>query len=211
MENVAESKFDESFWGDSPAFEDPLAGIPLPIPGVSPLTPTSEIIRQHQRVSDFLKQGQVGPAAMSSHGESQINNEPSSNLSPAAQFPDYEFDDPFWDRMQSPHSPEPEQSPQTPHNFSPAGSNPSPISEPQRVQVHPIQTGAGRMKKIEFHEGKIYKLFGETYIDKEIIPNEKTNNLEGVLSSLKELLLQEIQTQLKINHGLKGWIAVLLE
>ncbi len=93
MENAAESKFDESFWGDSPAFEDPLARIPLPIPGVSPLTPTSENIRQHQRVSDFLKQGQIGPAAMSSSQEPLIVTDPLNNLSPCSPFPDYAFDD----------------------------------------------------------------------------------------------------------------------
>ena len=66
---------------------------------------------------------------------------------------------------------------------------------------HILQSGSGRVNKITFHDGKIYKLFEETYIDKEIIPNENTNNLEGVIESLKEVLPKEIETKLQIIWG----------
>ena len=171
MENAGDAKFDGSFWENMPAFDDPLAEMNSTHlagtdgAGVSPLSPASENVRQHMRVSEFLKQSvpptpqvPVGPSVMSSPEEPEINNESSSNFSPASQFQEYDFAEYPWSGLVAPPITVP--------------------SETTEAETNPIQTGAGRMKKIEFHEGKIYKLFGETYIDKEIIPNEKTNNLE---------------------------------
>ncbi len=63
----------------------------------------------------------------------------------------------------------------------------------QCEEVQTIQLGGGREKKITFHEGRTYQIFGKTFIHKQIIPNEKTNNLELVINSLRDILLKEIQ------------------
>ena len=88
------------------------------------------------------------------------------------------------------------------------------LVEPHKEHIedpHIPQIGSGREKQITFHEGKIYKLFEETYVDKQLIPNEKTDNIEGVITSLKKIVPKEIEKKLQIHHGLKGWLAMEME
>ena len=90
----------------------------------------------------------------------------------------------------------------------------SPTTESQMVEseaVNRIQIGGAPAKKITFHVGRTYHLFEKTFVHKEIIPDEKTNNLELVINSLKDPLLKEIHDLLEIHHGIKGWTAIEME
>ena len=84
-----------------------------------------------------------------------------------------------------------------------SGSIPINPQMAQSEDINPLQIGAGKIKTIKFHDGKIYKLFEGIFVDKEIIPDENTNNLELVITSLKEVLLDEIHSGLQKYHGLK--------